>query len=227
MQRQFKAITAITLAATLALTGCASINEGMQSTGSGTAFSAGLGALAGAAIGAATAGKHETRSILTGAAIGAAAGAGGGYVWSQRMQAQKAAMEKATAGTGIDVSKTTDNRLKLDIPADVSFDSNSYAIKSNFRPILDKFAQTLQANTVTTVNIIGHTDSTGNDAINNPLSVNRAASTRDYLTARGVSSSRFTIEGMGSRQPVASNATEAGKAQNRRVEVFIGEPVSH
>lgn len=220
MQRKF---TVCALMATLAFTGCASVNEGMQSTGTGTAIGAGLGAVAGAIIGNVTAGGNETKSTVTGAAIGAAVGAGGGYVWSQRMQAQKAALEKATEGTGIDVTQTTDNRIKLDIPADVSFDVNSYAIKSNFRPVLDKFAQTMQTNAATTVYIVGHTDSTGSDAINNPLSVNRAASTRDYLVGRGVASSRFNISGMGSTQPVASNATEAGRAQNRRVEIYIGE----
>ncbi|TDR31512.1 OmpA family protein [Hydromonas duriensis] len=220
MQRQ---LTALALMSTLAFSGCASINQGMQSTGSGTAIGAGLGAVAGAIIGNATSGGSETRSTITGALIGAAIGAGGGYVWSQRMQAQKAALDKATAGTGVDVSKTADNRIKLDIPADVSFDVNSYTIKSNFRSVLDKFAQTMKTNAVTTVYIVGHTDSSGSDAINQPLSVNRAASTRDYLVGRGVASSRFNISGMGSTQPVASNSTEAGLAQNRRVEIYIGE----
>lgn len=221
-----RTLTAITLATSIALTGCASVNEGMQSTGSGTAIGAGLGALAGAVIGNATAGGNKTRSTVTGAAIGAGVGALGGYVWSSRMQAQKAALEQATQGTGIDVTKTTDNQLKLDIPADVSFDVNRSDIKANFRPILDKFAQTMKTNSVTTVKIIGHTDNTGTDAINNPLSISRAASTRDYLTARNVAASRISIEGMGSRQPVATNATEAGRAQNRRVEIFIGEPAA-
>ncbi|MBS0311022.1 MAG: OmpA family protein, partial [Proteobacteria bacterium] len=134
-----------------------------------------------------------------------------------------AAMEQATAGTGVGVSQTADNRLKLDIPSDISFDSGKYAIKPNMRPILDRFATTLNQNPVTTVTIIGHTDSTGSDAVNNPLSVNRAASVRDYLTARGVSASRIGVDGRGSREPVADNSTASGRAMNRRVEIFVAE----
>jgi ompA/motB domain protein len=79
------------------------------------------------------------------------------------------------------------------------------------------------ANPATTVQIIGHTDSTGTDAINNPLSVNRAASARDYLVARGVQVSRIMIDGRGSRDPIADNNTQAGRAQNRRVEIYVGQ----
>jgi len=88
---------------------------------------------------------------------------------------------------------------------------------------LDRFAQTLVANPAATVQIIGHTDSTGSDAINNPLSVNRAASTRDYLTGRGVPASRIMIDGRGATDPVADNSSTAGRAQNRRVEIYVGE----
>lgn len=122
------------------------------------------------------------------------------------------------------MTKTEDNRLKLEIPSDISFDTGRADIKPNFRPILDKFASGLVGNPAATVHIIGHTDSTGRDAINNPLSVNRAASTRDYLTARGVATSRIAVDGRGSREPVASNDTAAGRAQNRRVEIFVAEP---
>ena len=92
------------------------------------------------------------------------------------------------------------------------------------RPVLDRLANSLNQHPVTTIRIIGHTDSTGSDAVNNPLSVNRAAATRDYLAMRGVSSSRMAIDGLGSRQPIADNATAAGRAMNRRVEIFIAEP---
>jgi outer membrane protein OmpA-like peptidoglycan-associated protein len=71
---------------------------------------------------------------------------------------------------------------------------------------------------------VGHTDSTGSDAINNPLSVNRAAGVRDYLTARGVSAAVVGVEGRGSREPLASNDTAEGRARNRRVEMFMAEP---
>ena len=202
------------------LSGCANMTETQRTTGTG----AGIGAVTGAVIGAATAGGNTGKSAATGAAIGAAVGAGGGYLWSKHMEKQKAEMEQATQGTGVSVSQTADNQLKLDIPSDVSFDTNRYEIKSNLRPILDRFATTLNQNPVTMVTIIGHTDSTGTDAINNPLSVNRAASTRDYLVAHGVATNRIAIDGRGSREPIADNNTVEGRAKNRRVEIFVAEP---
>lgn len=199
------------------LVGCANMSETQKTTGTGAA----IGAVAGGVIGAAT---GDRKTAAAGAAIGAAVGAGGGYMWSKHMEKQKAEMEQATAGTGVSVSQTADNQLKLDIPSDVSFDTNRYDIKSNLRPILDRFATTLNQNPVTKVTIIGHTDSTGTDAINNPLSVNRAAATRDYLVARGVSSNRIAIDGRGSREPIADNNTYDGRAKNRRVEIYVAEP---
>lgn len=201
------------------LSGCANLSETQKTTGTGAA----IGAAAGAVIGAATAGGNKGKSAATGAAIGAAVGAGGGYMWSKHMEEQKAAMEQATRGTGVSVSQTADNQLKLDIPSDVSFDTGRYDIKPNLRPVLDRFASTLNQNQVTTVTVIGHTDSTGSDAINNPLSVNRAASTRDYLVARGVASNRIVINGRGSYEPIADNNTTEGRAKNRRVEIFVAE----
>ena len=212
---------AITLSAmALALSGCANMSETQRDTGTGAA----IGAVAGGLIGAATAGGNKGKSAATGAAIGAALGAGGGYLWSQNMQKQRAEMEQATAGTGIGVSQTTDNQLKVDMPADVAFDVGRYEIKPNMRPVLDRLASTLNQHSVTTVTIIGHTDSTGSDAVNDPLSVNRAAATRDYLVQRGVSAQRVVVDGRGARQPVADNSTSAGRAMNRRVEIFIAEP---
>jgi outer membrane protein OmpA-like peptidoglycan-associated protein len=201
------------------LSGCADMGETGRTAGTGAA----IGAVAGGIIGAATAGGHRGRSAATGAAIGAAVGAGGGYLWSRHMQEQKAIMEQAAQGTGVNVTQTEDNRLRLEIPSDISFDTGRYDIKPALRPILDRFAVTLNQNPVTHVTIIGHTDSTGSDAINNPLSVNRAAATRDYLTARGVATARIAIDGRGSREPIADNATATGRAMNRRVEIFVAE----
>jgi len=79
-------------------------------------------------------------------------------------------------------------------------------------------------NPASNVTVIGHTDSTGSDAVNNPLSLNRAASVRDYVAARGVASSRIAIEGRGSREPLVANDTAANRAKNRRVEIFVAEP---
>ena len=219
MKKIIITLSAVTLAMG-GLSGCANMNETQRDTGMGAA----IGAVAGGLIGAATAGGNKGKSAATGAAVGAALGAGGGYLWSQNMQKQRAEMEQATAGTGIGISQTTDNQLKVDIPADVSFDVGRYAIKPNMRPVLDRLASTLNQHPVTTVTIIGHTDSTGSDAVNDPLSVNRAAFTRDYLVQRGVSAQRIAVDGRGSRQPVADNSTASGRAMNRRVEIFIAEP---
>src|SRR5690606_16926752 len=132
---------------------------------------AGIGAVGGAVLGAAVGGS---RGAAKGAAIGAGAGAIGGYAWSKRMEEQNAAMEQATQGTEVSVTQTADNRLKIYVPADASFDVGRADIQPALRPILDRLAQTLASNPVNTVSVIGHTDSTGSDAVNNPLSYNRA-----------------------------------------------------
>jgi outer membrane protein OmpA-like peptidoglycan-associated protein len=212
-------LTALGIVVTMALGGCA--NE-MNPVQRGTATGAGMGAATGAVLGASTAGGGGKRTA-TGALLGAAAGAVIGNVWSSRMEQQKQAMQQATQGTGVQVTQTADNRLKIEIPTDISFDVNRADIKPTLEPVLDRFAETLHQNPVTEVTIVGFTDNTGSDAINNPLSVNRAASTRDYLASRGVSANRIRIDGRGSRDPIASNATESGRARNRRVEIYVAE----
>lgn len=206
--------TLVAVAATAMLSACAS-----SSYDPDPKRDTAIAAAAGAAIGALAHSSNRTHGALAGAAIGAI----GGYVWSSQMEKQKKEMEQATRGTGVQVTQTADNQLKLEVPSDISFDIGRADIKSNFAPILDKFAQSLNQNTASTVRIIGHTDNTGSAAVNNPLSVNRAASTRDYLTGRGVSSQRIAIDGRGSQQPVADNGSEAGRARNRRVEIFVAE----
>ncbi|MBL0094783.1 MAG: OmpA family protein [Piscinibacter sp.] len=208
-----KTTTLCTLAAAAFLAGCADMSERQK----GTATGAAIGAVAGAVLSSATGGKAGT-----GAVVGGAIGAVGGNLWSKRMEEKRAAMEKATQGTGIDVARTPDNQLKVNVPSDFSFDVGRAAIKPQMRPVLDQFAQGLDP--TMRVRIIGHTDSTGNDAINNPLSVDRAQSVRDYLAGRGVAPTRVETEGHGSREPVADNGSDAGRAQNRRVEIFLREP---
>ena len=214
--RKQMAVTAA-LASALLITGCANTG-GMSDTTRRTATGAGVGALGGAAIGA-IAGGHAGKGALIGAGVGAL----GSYIWSQNLEKQKREMEAATQGTGVGVTQTADNQLKLDIPSDISFDTGRADIKGNVAPILDRFAEGLRNNPNAEVRVIGHTDSTGSDAINNPLSLQRAESTRNYLTSRGVNGARIQVQGMGSHQPVASNATNEGRARNRRVEIFVGE----
>ncbi len=198
--------------------GCAD----MSATQRGTATGAGVGAGLGAIIGGTTSGGGGSRATK-GAVLGGAAGALIGNIWSKRMEKQKQEMEAATRGTGIQVSQTSDNRLKLEIPADVSFDTGRSDIKSNFRPVLERFAQTLNDNPAATVSIVGHTDSTGGANINDPLSVDRAARTRDFLSQRGISPNRIMIDGRGEREPIASNDSDSGRARNRRVEIYVAE----
>lgn len=200
----------------MTLTGCANLSESQRGTGTG----AGIGAATGAALGAIAGGG---KGAAIGAAVGAAAGAGGGYLWSQHMQEQKQAMEVATQGTGVAVTQTADNQLKLEIPSDISFDTGKADINPGLRPVLDKFSETLQQNPVTTIRIIGHTDSVGTDAVNDPLSIKRAESVRDYFTARGLATNRIAIDGRGSHAPVAENDTPSGRAKNRRVEIFVAQ----
>ncbi len=201
-------------AGALLLGGCANMSERQR----GTATGAGIGAVAGAVLSSATGGRAGT-----GAVVGGAAGAVIGNIWSKRMEDRRVAMERATQGTGVEVSRTADNQLKLNIPNEVSFDTNSYAIKPAMRNVLDPFANSLRDDPATRIAIVGHTDSTGSDAINNPLSVERAQSVRDYLAARGVSASRILTEGRGSREPIADNGSDAGRAKNRRVEIYLAE----
>jgi outer membrane protein OmpA-like peptidoglycan-associated protein len=211
--RMQRALVALLCGSAIVLAGCANMSERER----GTATGAGIGAVAGAVLSSATGGRAGT-----GAVVGGVVGAVAGNLWSKRMEDKRVAMERATQGTGIDVERTASNELRVNVPADFSFDVGRSAIKSDMRPVLDQFAQGLDPNM--RVRIVGHTDSTGSDAINNPLSVDRAASVRDYLAARGVTSTRVQVEGRGAREPVADNASDAGRAQNRRVEIFLRDP---
>lgn len=204
----------LALATAVALTGC----ETMTDTQRNTALGVGIGALAGAGIAKATGGKAGT-----GALIGAAVGGVGTYIWSANMERQRQELEAATRGTGVTVSRTADNQLQLAIPSDISFDSNSATIKSQFRPVLNSFADSLRRNPGTHVVIIGHTDSTGGAHINDPLSLNRANAARDYIFNQGVRGPRIQTEGRGAREPVASNESAWGRAKNRRIDIFVAQ----
>ncbi len=206
------AVTALA-GASLLLVGCANMSERQK----GTAAGAAIGAIGGAIIAKGTGGKAGT-----GAAVGGAVGAVAGNLWSKRMEDKRQAMEAATRGTGIDVARTTDNQLKVNIPADFSFDVGRAAIKPVMVPVLDKLAQGLDADMQMVV--IGHTDDTGSEAVNNPLSLDRAEAVRDYLARHGVPANRIEVEGRGEREPVATNTTPQGRAMNRRAEIYLREP---
>jgi outer membrane protein OmpA-like peptidoglycan-associated protein len=206
-------ITTLAAAAALVLTaGCSSMSEREQ----GTAKGAGIGAAAGAVLGGVTG-----HSAGKGAVIGGAVGAVAGNLWSKRMEDKQRALAQASAGTGVDVARTTDNRLKVNVPSDVSFDTGRADIKPEMRPVLDELARNFDGSM--RVTIIGHTDSTGSDAMNDELSRQRAEAVRSYLSRRGVPADKVVVEARGEHEPIASNDTESGRAQNRRVEIFLSE----
>ncbi len=194
---------------------CADMSDEQRRTATGAA----IGAATGAVISSATGGKAGV-----GAVVGGALGAVAGNVWSKHMEEQKRAMEEATKGTGVEVTRTNDNQLKLNVPSDISFDVGRSDIKPDLRAVLDQFATGLKAQPRTLVRIVGHTDSTGSDAINEPLSRKRAESVKSYIEDRGVSAARIEAVGRGEHEPVADNATAEGRAKNRRVEIFLREP---
>ena len=209
-----KKVLAITMLSALALVSCTTAADGTKKI-SKTGIGAGIGAAAGAAIGQVI-GK-DTKGTLIGTAGGAAVGAAIGNIFDR----QEKELKDKLQGTGVDVKRTGEGEIKLTAPENITFDTNSYVVKPQFRKTLDSVATVLNTYPDSTIVVSGHTDTTGTDAINNPLSVNRASSVASYLESQGISTSRITSRGYGSKQPIASNATEAGRAQNRRVEIAI------
>lgn len=206
-------LTVMTVAGAL-VAGCATQQQ--TNTAVGTGVGAGLGAGIGALVGGG-------KGAAIGGAIGAAAGGITGYNW----QAIHNKLSGATKGTGTQITEQPDGSLKLNIPSSVTFDTNSYAIKPSFAPVLDQVAQTLNQNPEVIAQVVGHTDSTGQPAYNQTLSVNRAQSVAGYLAQHGVAGQRLSAQGMGANQPIADNNTEAGRAQNRRVEIFLRATAQH
>jgi len=174
------------------------------------------GALGGYLLGDLVGGRGDRTEKLLGAGIGAiAGGAVGAY-----MDRQEADLRRQTAGTGVDVIRQGDD-LILRMPSNVTFPVDSSAIQPQFRPTLDQVGQTLTSYNQTYIDVLGHTDSTGSDAYNQSLSERRAQSVADYLSMRGVARARMGIRGYGETQPIASNETEEGRSQNRRVEIKV------
>ena len=177
----------------------------------------GIGAATGAVIGAATSSKKDrTKGALIGAAVGGAAGGGYGYY----VDTQEAKLRQTLQGTGVQVQRNGDD-LKLIMPGNITFASNSADISSSFYPTLNSLVLVFKEFNKNGVNIVGHTDSTGSQELNQSLSQRRAQSVANYLTANGVPGQRISAYGAGPSQPIASNATDAGRAHNRRVEINL------
>ena len=191
------------------LSACATDPYTGESKVSKTAWGTGIGTLAGAGIGALVGGE---KGALVGAGIGAVGGASvGGY-----MDIQARRLREELVGTGVQVQKVGDN-VRLIMPSNITFDTDSAV----FNNILTSVAKVVNEFDKTKVQIAGYTDSTGSAAYNNSLSLQRAQAVANYLKLRDVSASRLLVYGYGSSNPIASNATAAGREQNRRVEITL------
>lgn len=186
----------------------------VSNTAGGAALGAGLGALAGLAVGGSNVAQRN--AVLIGAGIGALAGGAIGAT----MDRNEAELRAQLQGTGVSVTRTG-NQIILNMPSDVTFATDQDTVKSAFYPTLNSVALVLKKFNQTVVDVYGHTDSTGNDNYNFELSQRRALSVANYLAAQGVDSRRFAVTGFGETRPIADNATNAGRAQNRRVEIQL------
>src|SRR5690606_30547707 len=214
---QLNRVAACVFAASL-VAGCAAIDDTMggMSTGGRTAAGAGAGAAVGAGLGALIGDSSKAAAI--GAGIGAVAGGIAGYNWA----GVKKDVEKSGASSlGVDVTEMPDGTLRVNIPSNVSFDTGKYALKPALLPVLDSVARALVQHPELRAKSIGHTHSTGSDATNQTLSVNRARAVANYLSQQGVPTAHLTAEGRGSSNPVGDNATAEGRAMNRRVELYL------
>ena len=213
----------VALAATMTFAGCTTMNgytgqtndpNDPNRTQRGALIGAGIGAVAGLLSGDDA--TERRQRALVGAGVGAlAGGAVGAY-----QDRQEAALRSQLAGTGVDVVRDGDN-ITLNMPGAITFGFDSSALQPQFRPVLDDLAVTLNEYNQTIVEVAGHTDSVGDAAYNQTLSEQRAATVANYLAGRGVIRDRMITIGAGETRPIASNDTEAGRAQNRRVEITL------
>ncbi|MEQ9040386.1 MAG: OmpA family protein [Silicimonas sp.] len=202
--------TIFALATAIAVTGC-TYNDG---TPNQPATGAIVGGAAGAALGNAI--GDDTRSTIIGGAIGAAVG---GTIGAD-MARQERELNQQLAGSGA-VITNTGSQLRVILPEGVTFSTGSASVASSFLPALREVARSLEAHPSSTVRVVGHTDNVGSAAYNNQLSRERALAVARILIRYGVSSTRITYSGRGFNEPITSNATAAGRAQNRRVEIVI------
>ncbi len=208
-----KSVLSLLLAVSL-LGGCATDPYTGQSKVSKTAWGTGIGTAVGAGVGALVGGE---KGALIGAGIGAVSGAAaGGYM---DLQARK--LRQELVGTGVQVAVLENGQIQLVMPSNITFDFDSAVFKTGFNHTLDSVAKVLKEYNKTNVIVAGYTDNVGKADYNNQLSLRRAQAVADYLILRNVSPARISVYGYGSQYPVASNATEAGRAQNRRVTITL------
>ena len=200
------------LSASVALAGCASTEY------SNTQKGAAIGAVVGAVAGKAT-GNHKDKRLVIGAAVGALAGAAVGSY----MDKQEKALNEELSGTGVKVVRDGD-KLRLDIPAQLTFEVNRFDIRSNLYPVFNDIAKVLRDYEKTMLVVAGHTDDTGPYQYNMNLSQQRADSVKQYLVAQNVKAIRVETQGYGPNYPIVPNSSDANRSQNRRVEIHI-EPI--
>ncbi len=215
MNHRSKFAAALLIAA-LPVAGCTTNPETGNQRISKTAIGGVAGALGGYLLGDLIGGRRDRTEKILGAGIGAIAGAGVGYY----MDEQEKKLRRQTAGTGVGVTRDGD-QLVLDMPSEVTFATGSANLSPQFRSTLDKISATLAEYEKTYVDVLGHTDSVGTEAYNQTLSEQRSQTVADYLVSRGVNRARIATKGYGESQPRASNTTEEGRAQNRRVEIRL------
>lgn len=201
--------TVAILSSALVFSGCKSLNN--------TTKGAAIGSVAGAAVGAGV-GKL-LGNVAVGAIAGAAVGGTTGALIGKKMDKQAAELE-AQLGQNADVERIGEG-IKVTFESGILFQTNKADLNTSSKDALTKFAKTLSDYPDTNIMIYGHTDNTGTDGINQPLSERRANAVKVFLVNAGVGSPRITTQGMGSSSPVATNDTEAGRQQNRRVEIAI------
>jgi outer membrane protein OmpA-like peptidoglycan-associated protein len=214
-----KFVIAATLSATLLLSACTSnpytgesqVSKGLLGAGTGAA----LGAAAGALLGKTTSLKTR-KSALIGAGIGALAGGGVGVYMDQ----QEAKLRQRLENSGVSVTRVGDNII-LNMPSNITFDVDRAEVKPDFYDTLESVGLVLAEYNQSYIDVLGHTDSDGADDYNFDLSRRRANSVAQYLVSQQLDPNRFSVEGRGEREPIASNSSASGKSRNRRVEITI------
>ena len=214
MMRKISVLAAAGLLAAACTTDPYTGQQKVSNTAGGAAIGAGVGALAGLAIGGS--GAAARNAALIGAGVGALAGAGVGAY----MDNQEAALRAQLQGTGVSVTRNGNN-IVLNMPSNITFASDQDAVNAAFYPTLNSVALVLNKFNRTLVDVDGYTDSTGSKDHNLALSQRRALSVADYLNSQGVDARRFSVQGFGQADPVATNSTSAGRALNRRVEITL------
>jgi len=210
--------------AALSLSACTTMNaytgqQQLSSTAGGAMIGVGTGAVVGALAGAAT-GNDPRIAALIGAGLGGLTGAAVGHYMDQ----QEAELRAQLQSTGVSVTRVG-NQIILNMPSNITFATDSATVQPGFNETLVSVGLVLKKFNKTIVDVYGHTDDTGSDAHNQDLSQRRAVSVATILANQGIDQRRFYIEGKGESDPIASNATETGRAQNRRVEIQIS-PIS-